>query len=483
MAEAKRRRPGAAPARRMAFSVLRRWESRPGGREARPGGRETRETRPDGKDTRPDGWAPPRPDDLVAQVEKQAGAPPGERDRALLRELVFGVLRWRRLLDHVLESHTRGGLRRLDPAVRTALRLGLYQLRFLDRVPHRAAVHESVSLAASARGRGAAGLVNAVLRAYLRSDHPWPHRGGDARLYLRVGLSHPDWLGDRTMAQLGRSGAIRRLEANNQRPATYLFVTRGGDVEAVRAGLAAEGVTTDRFPLAPRCLRVAAGNPQRTSLHREGRIHLQDAGSQLIPWLMPVAGARRVLDACAAPGGKAAILAERLEPRRLLAGDIRSRRLGLLLRSEEQRGSGGLLPFVADAARPPFPEGSMDRVLLDVPCSGLGTLARNPDIKWTSSPARIVRLAEQARRIAGGPGRPRAPGGFALYWGCSLEPEETTGVVAGLKEEFPDLRQVEAKGRLPPALQDLADGDGALRLRPERHGTDGYFAALLRRTR
>lgn len=459
-----RRAAGASPARRVAFLVLGRWE-----KGLRALGRREKGRR----------WgAPARPDDLLARL----GEPSGERDRALARELVFGVLRWRRLLDHVLASYTRGRFRKLDPPLRTALRLGLYQIRFLDRIPNRAAVHESVSLAAAA-GRGAAGLVNAVLRNILRSDHPWPHAGGDPRLYLRVGLSHPDWLVDRAVKELGRSAAIRRLEANNRRPATYLRVTRGGDVDVVRAALKAEGVTTDRFPLAPRCLRVATGNPQRTALHREGRIHIQDAGSQLIPWLLPLAGARRVLDACAAPGGKATILADRLEPRRLLAGDVRSCRLALLLRTEARLGNARMLPFAADAARPPLPEGSMDRVLLDVPCSGLGTLARNPDIKWTSSPARLDRLARQAHRIAAAGVRLLAPGGFALYSVCSLEPEETTGVVDRLLAEFPDLRPVDVRDRLPPALREIADGDGALRLCPERHGADGYFAALLRRTR
>lgn len=426
--------------------------------------------------------SPRRPDDLLARVESRERPAPGERDRALARELVFGVLRWRRLLDHVLESHTRGGIRRLDSALRIALRLGLYQIRFLDRVPDRAAVHESVSLASSAAGRGAAGLVNAVLRAYLRSDHPWLRRGGDPRLYLRVGLSHPDWLVDRAVAALGRRAAIRRLEANNRRPATDLRVTRGADVDAVRAGLAEAGVSTDRFPLAPRCLRVASGNPQATALHREGRIHIQDAGSQLIPWLLPLGGATRILDACAAPGGKAAILAERLDPRPLFAGDARLARVELLRQTKTRLGARRILPFVADAARPPLDDGSLDAVLLDVPCSGLGTLARNPDIKWTSSPERLARLADEARRIAAAGVRLLAPGGTALYSVCSLEPEETTEVVAALLEEFPDLGRLDPRDRLPPPLRGVVGKDGSVRLEPERHGTDGYFAVVLRRS-
>lgn len=390
------------------------------------------------------------------------------------------MLRWRKLLDHVLQYYCRPRLAKLDPPVLIALRLGLYQLRFLDRVPPRAAVHESVALAASAR-RSAGGLVNAVLRNYLRADHPWPHRRGDERLFLYTGLSHPDWLVDRYTAAFGRDRAIDRLEANNRSPKMFLRVTARRDVAAVRRGLEEVGVLADRFPLAPRCLQVIRGNPVGTPLHREGAFQIQDAGSQLVGWLLPLDGARRALDACAAPGGKAAILAERLDPRRLFAADVRPRRAALLARTVRRLGAPGVLPLAADAARPPFPEGSFDRVLLDVPCSGLGTVARNPDIKWTSSPERLRALARAAESIAAAGLRLLAPGGLALYSVCSLEPEETSEAVAKLLEACPGLKQVSLSGQLPPPLHDLLDEDGAVRIAPESRGTDGYFAALLQR--
>ncbi len=424
---------------------------------------------------------PPRPDDLIARLEDGSGNPPDARDRALARELVFGVLRWRRLLDHTLASYCRRPLAGLDPGVRTALRLGLYQLRFLDRVPHRAAVSEAVSLAAAASSP-AAGLANAVLRAYLRADHPWPHAGGDPELYLRTGLSHPDWLVDRYVASLGRERAIRRMEANNRRPTTFLRVSARRDLDAVRRDLEASGVSTERFPLAPRCLRVVHGNPRDSPLHAEGAVHLQDAGSQLIGWLLPVAGARRCLDACAAPGGKATLLAERIEPGWVLAGDRRPRRIRLLREAAKRLGTPTVLPFVADAALPPIAEESLDRVLADVPCSGLGTLARNPDIKWTSSASRVASLGAAAQAIAVAGARLLAPGGFLLYAVCSLEPEETTQVVEALLEARPELRRAPLDDQLPPTFHDLLDADGALRLTPESHGADGYFAALLQRT-
>lgn len=458
-AEAVRRRDAFRPAsaaRRAAFAVLRRLEPE-------------------------DGRAPPRPDALLARLEDREGRPPEERDRALARELVFGVLRYRRALDWALQSYTRRPFPELDREVRTALRLGLYQLRYLDRVPANAAVHESVALAGGAGGRGAAGLVNAVLRAFLHADHSWPHRGGDPDLYLRTGLSHPDWLVDRLLAALGPKGARARLEANNRRPATFLWVSQARDLDAVRRQLDSEGVGTDRFPLAPRCFLVAGGNPQRSPLHEEGAIHLQDAGSQLIAWLLP-AGGGNWLDACAAPGGKAAILAQRLDARPLAAADRRPARVRLLAETTARLRTRNLVPLAADAARPPFRAGSLDRILLDAPCSGLGTLARNPDLKWTSSPGRIRSLAESARRLARAQLGLLAPGGLLLYAACSLEPEETGEVVGALLAETPGLSRVPLADRLPEPLAALAGEDGALRLAPEEHGTDGYFAALLRRS-
>lgn len=447
----------ASPARRAAFAVLLRLEP-------------TRD--------RP---LPPRPDTLIARLEDAHGQPPSDRDRALARELVFGVLRWRRALDYALDTYSRRPVAKLDLPVRTALRLGLYQLRYLDRVPASAAVHESVSLASASARPGAAGLVNAVLRAYLRADHPWPRPGGDRGLYLRAGLSHPDWMVDRYVGQLGYEGARRRLEANNRSPTVFLRVNRRLSLDEAKKRLRDDGVDTERFPIAPRCLRVTRGNPQASSLYREGGLHIQDAGSQLVAWLLPVDGARRCLDACAAPGGKATILAGRVEPRPLLAADLRPARLALLNDTVRRLSADNVLQLAADASRPPFAAESFDRILLDVPCSGLGTLSRNPDIKWTASAARVGQLSETAGRIARAAADLLSPGGMLLYAACSLEPEETTDAVGGLLAERSDFHQMPLADRVPEALAPLIGDDGALRLGPEHHGTDGYYAALLRR--
>lgn len=448
----------ASPGRRAAFAVLQRLQQ--AGSRRGP---------------------PPRPDTLIARLVDRDGNPPSERDRAFARELVFGVLRFRRSLDYALESFYRRPLARLQPELRTALRLGLYQVRYLDRVPARAAVSEAVSLAVAARGHRAGAVVNAVLRSYLRADHPWPHPGSDPDLYLRVGLSHPDWLVDRAVARLGPEAARRALEANNRSPQSFLRVAGGSDPDATRRSLEEDGVETTPSPLAPRCLRVLRGNPTASRAYGEGAVHPQDAGSQLIGWLLPDGG--RVVELAAAPGGKATILAERWAPRPVLAADLRPARVRLLTETADRLGAANLIPLAAHAGSPPFLPGTFDRVLLDAPCSGLGTLARNPDLKWNSFPKRLRSLARKQRFLAASAARLVAPGGYLLYSVCSLEPEETEEVIASLREAAPEFHPADLRAPLPPQLHPLLDDSGALRLPPGLHDTDGYYAALLRRHR
>ncbi len=450
--------PPGSPARLLAFRVLLALESGFGPERRRAAG---------------------TPDSLLARFE--ADMQVGEADRGLARELVFGALKGKRLLDHTLDCFSRRPVRKLEPALRVLLRIGLHQLRTLTRIPPHAALFETVRIARMRMRPGAARLVNAVLRAYLRADHAGPSPEGDPDLWMRVGLSHPDWMVDRLVRRLGEAGARARMEANNCPPQTFLRVRRDVDLPSVQERLLEDGVPTEVFPMAPRCLLARAGNPLRTAAHREGRVHIQDAGSQLVGWLLPLHDARRALDGCAAPGGKATILAERFHPRRVVAADLRPARMRLLERIASRLQADNLHRVVADAASPPFSPGSFDRILLDVPCSGLGTLARNPDLKWTSSPERVRRLARTEARLASAAVRLLAPGGLLLYATCSLEPEETEDVVAGLLDAAPGLERVSLGAELPPESRRFLDPDGTLRILPESSGTDGYFAALLRR--
>ncbi len=424
------------------------------------------------------------PDHLLARFEKEREI--GPEDLGLARDLVFGILKYRRLLDHVLASFSRRPMRNLERPLRTLLRMGLYQLRILTRIPERAAVFETVGLARAVARPGAHRMVNAVLRAYLRSDYPWPRSEGEPELYLRVGLSHPDWIVDRLLAQLGEAGARERMEHANRTPKTFLRVSRRISLPAARQRLLEEGVRTAIFPMAPDCLVVIEGHPLRTEAHREGLVHIQDAGSQFIGWLLPLEGARSVLDLCAAPGGKATILAERLHSGSLIASDLRFSRLRVLEGIASRLAILNLRLLAADAGCPPFPPGSFDRILLDAPCSGLGTLARNPDLKWTSSPRRVRKLARTAAALVGAAARLLTPGGLLLYSTCSLEEEETTDLVNHALGTGPGLERAPLGQGLEQGMEDrigpFLDEDGFLRIAPETSGTDGYFAALLRRS-
>ncbi len=421
----------------------------------------------------------PTPDQLLARFE--AGLQMGEADHGLARDLIFGVLKGKRLLDHVLDCYSRRPVARLEPSVRVLLRMGLHELRMLTRIPPRAALFETVQIARVRARPGADRLVNAVLRGYLRADHPWPRPDGDPDLWMRVGLSHPDWMVDRLVKQRGRAAAEARMESVNRPPQTFLRASRSVDLATVRKRLLDDGVRTGVFPMAPRCLVVRSGNPLRSAAHREGLVHLQDAGSQLIGWLLPLDGARRVLDGCAAPGGKATILAERFHPRRVVAADLRPARVRTFARIASRLQVHNLHLVAADAASPPFPPESFDRILLDAPCSGLGTLARNPDLKWKSSPERVRRMARAGTRLARAAIRLLEPGGLLLHATCSLEPEETGDVVADLLATVPGLERVPLGPGLPEFTGRFMDKDGALCITPETSGTDGYFAVLLRR--
>lgn len=347
-----------SPAREVAFDVLRRVET--------------------------GAWA--------SEVLRARAAPLDSRDAALASEIVFGVLRYQLQLDFAISHYSGRGSTKLDPEVRIALRMGVYQLRFLTRVPRHAAVTESVSLVKRARKRSAAGLVNAVLRKVTAGPLPWPGRD--------VELSHPEWLLARWEREFGRETAEAIARANLREPDTY---TRGSRV--------------------------------------------MDIGSQSIVPLLELQPGHRFLDLCAAPGNKTAQALE--TPVRAVASDVHFHRLAPM------REIGATLVQL-DATRPlPFRR-EFDRILVDAPCTGTGTLGRNPEIKWRLKTEDLMDLQTRQRAILDQALAVLAPGGRLVYSTCSLEREENDEVAAGLA--------VRIERRLPG-----------------RDTGDGFFAAVIQR--
>jgi 16S rRNA (cytosine967-C5)-methyltransferase len=387
------------------------------------------------------------------------------RDRAFVHELVLGSLRRRGWLDHVLAALSSRPLRTLEPAVRDVLRLGAYQLLYLRTAPF-AAVSESVELARSAEPR-AAGFVNAVLRRLQREGSPpEPDPATEPLAWMSTAGSLPRWLAERWLARLGAPAALERTRAALEPPPT--FVRLNPRVADAPSRLAAAGVTLE--PSAVPEAWKATGDVRRFA--DEGVLYVQAAGSQLVARLASPEGLW--LDACAAPGGKALLLADAADgATRVVAAEASRRRLAVLVRLAARWGATRLLPIAADALRPPFRR-AFDGVLLDAPCSGLGTLARNPDLRWRATAGDLPRHAERQGAMLESLSRHVRAGGTLVYAVCSLEPEETHAVVDAFLARHGEFREAE----LPAWAHGFALGL-RVELDAARGTGDGFFAVKL----
>ena len=410
-----------------------------------------------------------------------------ERDRALAAEIVTGTIRWQRSLNHVISHFARRPLNRLDADVLTILRLSLYQLLHLDRVPASAVVDDAVDMTRGARKTSASGFVNAVLRGILRQKHrlPLPPRPTDstdrdaALAYLGITHSHPDWLVARWLDRYGFDAAERWVRFDNETPRLTVRANRLQlQREQVAAELAAEGIDTEPTPHAPDGLTIAAGNPMR--LARQGMFFVQDEASQLIPLVVGARPGDRVLDLCAAPGGKTtAMAADMSDAGVLVACDVRARRVALL--RDTIRISGARHAHVVHLAATgalPF-NVRFDRILVDAPCSGLGTIRRDPDIRWRRIEGELAELAHRQLALLGRAAEALAPGGRLVYATCSSEPDENEQVVAAFLAERPDFQAIDLRTGAHPALQPLLDDHGRLHTLPFEHGLEAFFAAAL----
>lgn len=420
----------------------------------------------------------------AARLEALADDSLSRSDRDLATEIVYGVLRFQECLDFVLAAHSKRPIAELSPTVLLALRIGLYQIRHLSRVPERAAVDESVRLTRAFGAHRGAPYVNAVLREALRRPEvpELPSRRDDPLGYLAITLSHPRWLARRYLERLGLERAEARCRVQNEPPETFCRVSARMPLDEAVATLATEGVVAERFHLVPRCLRVVSGRLRESSLLASGSIFIQEAGAQLVPFLVDPRPGESVLDLCAAPGGKALAIAERVAAEgRVVALDRRVSRARLLGRLGARAGASRLFPVAADGRAVPL-RGSFAKILLDAPCTSLGTLRRNPDIKWRVRESDLDAMAALQLELLHRAGEALASGGRLVYATCSTEPEENEEVVARfLDERRGAFRSLPAEPALPQPARSLVDHSGALRTSPERDGLDGYFACVLTR--
>jgi 16S rRNA (cytosine967-C5)-methyltransferase len=404
-----------------------------------------------------------------------------DRDQALLHELVKGTLRWRGRLDWTLDRLVHVGLAQLQPWIKNVLRLGAYQILFLDRIPAHAAVDESVKLANRYGHPGSAGLVNSVLRRLAAEKSSIEPPGGDDPASLAAWGSHPRWMVERWLPRFGVEATRALMMANNRPARVGLRANRlRGTREELIARLAAEGVAARPARLSPDLAWLDEGVPlARLAALREGFCTAQDESEALVTLLVAPQPHERVLDLCAAPGGKSTHLAERMhDDGEVWALERAESRVATLEATVKRLGVHSVHVVHGDGRRYPFPM-PFDRVLVDAPCSGLGVLGRRADARWRKGPEILREMPPLQLELLAAAGRQARPGGVVVYSACTFEPEETTEVVETFLEEQPEFVLESAQGLLP---DEVVDDQGFLRVLPHVHGCDGAFAARFRRT-
>lgn len=403
------------------------------------------------------------------------------RDRRWTQELVYGMLRRRSWLDAVLASRVRGGLARLESDLTDLLRLGANQLLFMHSVPPYAAIAQTVELAKRRHGIGASKLVNAVLRRVDRErenlDPTRERHVSDPIDRLALQYSHPRWLVARWIARWGATETTRLLDVNNTE-APVVLRPFGTVREQLEATLEAAGISTGDVPLVADSLSLTgnAGVAQLTELgaYRQGLFFVQDPAATLAARYASVPAGARVVDLCAAPGGKALELSR--DAVLVVAADRSVARLWRVRKNVKRLDARNIVLVQADAKQPPVR--NADAVLLDAPCSGTGAFRRHPDARWRLAASDIASLAAMQREFLAAAAHVVRPGGLLIYATCTLEPEENDLQIEAFLAQHPEFRlEPPREGAVPDAVLDA----GRLRVLPQRHGVDGAFAARLRR--
>ncbi|HUD14419.1 MAG TPA: transcription antitermination factor NusB [Terracidiphilus sp.] len=410
-------------------------------------------------------------------------------DRNLATALVLGVIRWQIRIDHQLQSLLKRPNGKLDAEVRIALRLGAFQILHMDRIPARAAIDESVELAKQAGHRFASGMVNAVLRKL--AGAPRVDYSEESATELALAEAHPAWMVERWVSLYGFEAARAICGHGQTQPALILRLAN----PATEAELTQAGIVLEPGRLLTVARTVVSGEVTSTAAFHDGRVRLQDEGSQLVAEIATAnlnQGEGRILDACAAPGGKTLIVAERNPQARILACESSPPRLEQL-RQRVGAHADRIECRLADATQL-NEDAAFDLVLADVPCSGTGTLGRNPEIRHRLHNADLVCQAERQRAILGAALRAVRSSGRVVYSTCSLEPEENEQVVAAVLAATPGARQISLRDSIEALLgksilisasaarlESLLTAEGALRLLPGAFHTDGFFIALIDR--
>ncbi len=403
-------------------------------------------------------------------------------DKSLLTEIVTGVLRWQMKLDWVLNGFFHGNFSKAEVTVRNGLRTALYQIMFLDKIPHHAAVNEAVDFIKRIRGDKAGNLVNAVLRTILRNIDGihYPDINNGAAQYLSVMYSHPLWMVRNWVNRYGYADTEKLLAANNTKPSLTLRInTSRTTIENFLELLAQQNIAVDRSRYLDSFVKTATlANLSQTELFKQGYVSVQDESAGIAASLLDVKPGERVIDLCAAPGGKTTFIGERMQNKgQIIAVDKYSTRLNLVQESCSRLGITNVTCVAADGVD--YEDEPADKVLLDAPCSGLGVLTKKPDVKIKREQSDIRKLGEIQRQLIDRAGMLVKPGGALVYSTCTIEPEENFAVVRWFLAQHPEF-EIDRSPRTAPSA--LVSVDGYIETFPHKHGMDGSFAIRMKRS-
>lgn len=420
--------------------------------------------------------------DKLLDNELRSGELP-DVDKGLLTELVHGVLRWQNKLDWVLNGFSHGNFAKSEINVKNALRVGLYQILFLERIPHAAAVNEAVEFIKRIRGDKPAGLVNAVLRNIIRNIEGirYPDPAQDRVQYLSVVLSHPHWMVKRWTARFGPEETEKLLTANNERPLLSLRINK----LKVEPGLFLRQLDLQQIPYhgsnhIDYFVKVKSfPRIGQNEMFRSGLFTIQDESAAFPCLLLAPKPGERVLDLCAAPGGKTTHIAEIMKNEgEVVAIDKYEVKLNFIRAACDRLGLKNVKCVVADASS--LEHEPADRIMLDVPCSGLGVLAKKPDLKWKRDISDVIKLTKIQYELIENAARLLKPRGVLVYSTCTTEPEENQQIIRRFLANHPEFT-LDNAGQY--VSKDVVTPEGFVETFPHRHGMDGSFAARLVKTR
>jgi 16S rRNA (cytosine967-C5)-methyltransferase len=403
------------------------------------------------------------------------------QDKALLYEIVHGVVRWQGRLDWILSGFYKGQFSKAIPILKNALRIALYQILFLDKVPEYAAVNEAVEFVKRLHGQKPADISNAVLRNIIRNKNGLRYPDPSANLisYLSTYYSHPAWMVKRWINRHGADFTVALMQANNERPyLTLRLNTQKMSMEDCKLLLDSVNIKYQQGKYLPDFIKILSqANILQWQYFLEGYFGVQDESAGLACRLLAPLPGMKVLDLCSAPGGKSAYIANLMQNSgEIISIDRFDARLKILKKNLDRLGVTIVKPIETDAMI--FEEGTYDAAIIDAPCSGFGTLSKKPDIKWKKELLDIQQLSELQIQLLNHTAKMINPGGVLVYSVCTIETEETTGVVYKFLAENPDF-YLEPAGAFVHG--DVVDANGCVQTYPHIHKIDGAFSARLRK--